>query len=145
MNGRLCSDLETRIAAVLARFPQVRAVWLFGSVAQGRAREASDIDVAVVVDSSAAFPLWEAHTALVTAGLDRVDLAVLGERDLVLRFEAVRQNRLLFARADFPRGEYFSQTVREFFGLSRVFRTQREALRRRYGATRDRSTPARSP
>jgi len=129
--------IEERIATVLKAFPQVRAGWLFGSTARGRARADSDLDVAVVSTvPRAGFPLREAHTAFVEAGIDHVDLAILDQGDLVLRFEAVRQNRLIFARPDFSSGEYFSRTVREFFDFEPLLRRQREALRERYGATR---------
>jgi len=35
------------IKAALAQFPEVRGVWVFGSRATGKARRASDIDLAI--------------------------------------------------------------------------------------------------
>lgn len=35
------------LQATLARFPEVRRAWVFGSRAAGRARRASDIDLAI--------------------------------------------------------------------------------------------------
>ena len=41
-------------------------------------------------------------TALVEAGLDRVDLMFIEEdRDIVLAYEAIRQNRLIYSKSDF--------------------------------------------
>lgn len=39
-------DRQTLLAA-LARFPEIRQVWVFGSRATGHARRASDIDLAI--------------------------------------------------------------------------------------------------
>ena len=128
-------DDTGRIADVLMHFSSTRAVWLFGSVARGRSGPESDVDVAVLPrGSSEKFPLLEAYAALVEAGLERVDLAVLGERDLVLRFEAVRHARLLRRAPDFDAGDYFSRTIREYFDFEPILRIQRAAMKRRYGA-----------
>lgn len=35
------------LASVLARFPEIRHAWVFGSRASGQARRASDIDLAI--------------------------------------------------------------------------------------------------
>lgn len=74
----------SRLRAMLARHPRIELAILFGSVAQGRARADSDLDLAV---SAADGPLSEhARTSLIaelaeTFGrpVDLVDLRVVGE------------------------------------------------------------------
>ena len=68
---------------------------------------------------------------LAAEGVDRVDLVLLEGADLVLQFEAVRQNRLIHARPGFDHGGYFSRTIREYFDLEPYLRVQRQALKRR--------------
>ena len=83
--------LAERIAVVVATFPEVAATWVFGSVVRGDAREDSDIDVAVLL-SGAGMTLdrqltLAARLEVVTAR--RVDLVVLGLRELVLCHEVL--------------------------------------------------------
>jgi hypothetical protein len=59
-----------------------------------------------------------------------VDLAILDGADVVLRFEAVRPNRLVYARKGFDHGAY-SRAVREYFDLLPILAIQGEALKRR--------------
>lgn len=77
------SALDVQLKQVLARHPAIRVAYLFGSLASGRARPDSDLDLAV----SAATPLSpEEKTALIGdlaeltgRPVDLVDLAVAGE------------------------------------------------------------------
>ena len=126
------ADLAERLADVFGRFPEVLAVYLFGSVAEGRAGLHSDLDLAVVPASPAARGRrLDLLAALIAAGLDDVDLAILDGADVVLRFEAVRPNRLVYAREGFDHGTYYSRAVREYFDLLPILAIQGEALKRR--------------
>ena len=66
-------------------------------------------------------------------GLDNVDLVTLDADDVVLRFEAVRPNRLLYARPEFDHGAFFSKVIREYFDLLPFLERQREAYKKRLG------------
>ncbi|MGH9892144.1 MAG: hypothetical protein ACREA0_09215 [bacterium] len=48
---------------------------------------------------------------------DDLDLAILDGADVVLRFETVRPNRLVYAREGFDHGAYDSRAVPEYFDL----------------------------
>jgi len=128
-------DLETlhrRIQQVLARHPSVQAAYLFGSLAGGRARSGSDVDLALIGprDELQARKL-DILADLTAEGVDRVDLVLLDGADPVLRFEAVHCNCLIYARADFDHGGYFSRAVREYFDLEPYLTIQREGLKKR--------------
>lgn len=134
MSGeRRCrEDFASRLRSVFERHPEIEAVWLFGSQAEGRARPGSDIDLALAGDREA----LERHRLdlladLTRAGFDRVDLVLLEGADPALRFEAVRPNCLIYARPGFDRGGYYSRVVREWFDFEPYLRIQREALKRR--------------
>ncbi|WP_240332995.1 nucleotidyltransferase domain-containing protein [Salinibacter ruber] len=47
----LSEATEHRLRNVFADHPAVRAAYLFGSVAAGRERDRSDLDLGIVVDS----------------------------------------------------------------------------------------------
>jgi predicted nucleotidyltransferase len=129
------SDIGRRLRPVFARYPRIKAVYLFGSAASGRARADSDLDLAVVPERPLGSDKLALLTDLAAEGLERVDLVSLEGDDVVLRFEALRPNRLLYAAADFDHGEYYSRVIREYFDFEPYLLRQREALRRRLHGT----------
>ncbi len=125
-------QLKALLETVLCSFPEVEAAFLFGSVAEGRARADSDIDLALVPGKSGLKPRkLEILAAMAEAGLDNIDMVILDTQDPVLRYEAIRQNCLVYARDDFDRGDYYSRGMREYFDFEPVLAVQREAYKRR--------------
>jgi len=55
----------------------------------------------------------------------------LDEDDLVLAYEAVRPNRLIYAAPGFERGATYSRIVRKYLDFQPYLRVQREAYKRR--------------
>lgn len=123
--------LKGRIARVLEAFPEIQAAYLFGSVSLGRATRKSDVDLAIVVGRPLGKRKLDVLTALAEIGLDRVDLVSLDTDDVVLRFEAVRPNCLVYARQNFDHGAFYSRVVREYFDFVPYLERQRAALKRR--------------
>ena len=125
----------THLVEVFGRYPDIQAVYLFGSYAKGTAKPNSDIDLAVV-------PRYEAMrrivaskldilTDLVDAGFENVDLIFLDDRDMVLSHQAVRLNNVIYSTPDFERGSYFSLVVRKYLDFLPYLKVQREAMKRR--------------
>ncbi len=120
------------LADVFRRYPDVQAVYLFGSAAEGRLRTDSDIDIAVVPPTgSCRERRLEILADLTRAGFDRVDLVFLNTDDLVLRYEAVRHNRVLYQTEGFDRGAMYSRVVRMYLDFLPYLEVQRRAYRRR--------------
>ena len=131
----LSEATEHRLRNVFANHPAVRAAYLFGSVAADRERDRSDLDLGIVVDPERWEPTDD-KVPLITdcmeaAGRDWIDLVVLNGAPLVLQFEAVRPNVLLYARDDFHHGRFFSKVARMYWDFEPHFRRQREALKER--------------
>lgn len=125
-------DIATRLRPVFERYPDIDAVYLFGSRAEGRAREDSDIDLGLVGRRDRLEPRKiDLLADLARAGEDRVDLVLLNGADPALRFEAVRPNRLIYAKPEFEHGNYYSLALREYFDFEPYLRVQRDALKRR--------------
>jgi uncharacterized protein len=120
------------LPAIFSRYPEVTAVYLFGSVADGKTHPESDLDLAVLPRSAALRQQkLEILGDLVRAGFDNVDLVFLDVEDITLRFEAVRRNRLIYAAPDFDHGSYFSKIIRQYFDFEPYLAIQREAYKRR--------------
>lgn len=117
---------------VFRHYPDVEAVYMFGSAARGRMREDSDLDLAVVPRTGACRERrLEMLADLVRAGFDDVDLVFLDTDDLVLKYEAVRQNRVVYQTEGFSRGEMYSHAVRRYLDFQPYLNVQRKAYKRR--------------
>lgn len=120
------------LAEVFAHYPGVQAVYLFGSHAAGTARPRSDVDLAVVPrDASVREQRLDILTDLVRAGVEHVDLVFLDTDDLVMLYEAVRYNRVVYQAADFERGTFYSYVIRRYFDFLPYLERQRAAYKRR--------------
>jgi len=128
------------IPQVFKKYPSVQAVYLFGSYASGQVRRESDLDLAIVPrDSSAKKQMLDIMADLVRHVHDRVDLVFLDSKDVVLRFEAVRHNRLVYQTDEFDPGTYTSRIVREYWDFLPYLAVQRQAMKQRilgHGARR---------
>ena len=123
---------QQQIAEALQAFDGVEAVYLFGSVAEGRDRPDSDLDLAVVPrDDGVCAQRLEMLKALVLAGYERADLVFLDGTDHVLQFHAVRQNRPLYTAPGFSHGDYFSRTLRQYQDLEPLLRVRHAAYKKR--------------
>ena len=124
-----------KLAEVFKRYPQVQAVYVFGSQASGRAGPESDLDLAIIpTDRSVKEKKLDILAGLARLGYCDVDLVFLEEDDLVLAYEAIRQNRLIYAAPGFDRGATYSRIVRKFLDFEPYLRVQREAYKRIIGA-----------
>lgn len=101
--------LENLIAAALATdgavvsalrhaFPNVLAIYAFGSRIQGTAREDSDLDLSVLVAGYAApLQLWEQANQLTEILGCAVDLLDLRAASTVMQYQVLTQGRRLWA------------------------------------------------
>lgn len=95
--------------------------YLFGSVATGRVRSGSDVDVAVYLEPGPALDraletsLDLAGRLSSASGVGNTEVTVLNEASLPLRGRAVRERVMLFSRDEPARVRFESMTLREFF------------------------------
>lgn len=121
-----------RLSSVFADYPEIQAVYLFGSTSTGRTHAESDLDLAIVLRPDAhSFPKLDILTKLAQAGFCNVDLVTLDTDDIVLKHEAVRQNRLIYRTDDFDRGAFFSKIIRQFWDFRPFLDVQRRAYKQR--------------
>lgn len=125
--------LDTQaLVAVFRRYPEIRAVYLFGSYADGTARPDSDLDLGILPRTPAFHQrLLDLLADLTEAGFDRVDIVWLDEADLTLRYEIVRRNHPLYTAPDFDHGTYFSRVLREYWDTEPYLRIVRQAYKER--------------
>ena len=94
--------------------------YLFGSVATGRAREGSDVDVAVVLEPSLPperyleLSLELARRLSTASGVGGIEVVVLNDAPLPLRGRAVSERVVLLSRDEPFRVRFESRVLREF-------------------------------
>lgn len=95
--------------------------YLFGSVASGRNRPDSDIDVGVCLEPSVDtdqfldLRLSLAGRLAAESGLGDIDLLILNEAPLPLLGRAIRERLVLYSRDEPARVRFESRGLREFF------------------------------
>jgi predicted nucleotidyltransferase len=130
-NSSLFPDLRL-LPDIFQKYPGVQAVYVFGSTASGKHHAESDLDLAVYSrDTALRAKRLDILADLTRRGFNNVDLVFLDKNDVVLRFEAVRQNRLVYCAKDFDASAFFSLVLRQYFDFAPYLKTQREAYKRR--------------
>lgn len=81
--------------------PAIMAAYIFGSVAQGRAKSSSDVDVAVLLDDrhSEAFSLLTFITRLEDLLECQVDVVILNTAHEALKYKVRCTGKLIFDRS----------------------------------------------
>ena len=120
---------------VFKNYPEIGAVYLFGSTGTGKLHRESDIDLAVYPDTPG---LREKKLSILTElarfGFCDVDLVFMDENDIVLQYEAVRQNIVVYQAAGFDRGSTYSKIVRQYLDFYPYLTEQRNAYKQRVQA-----------
>lgn len=124
-------DLK-RLRTVFRKYPQIQAVYLFGSASAGSVHQESDLDLAIVPRTKdLRKKRVDILADLAHHGFCNVDLVFLEGDDIVLQYEAVRQNVLVYQKPEFDRGGTYSKIVRQFLDFSPYLSVQREAYKKR--------------
>jgi len=117
---------------VFQKYPEIQAVYVFGSVATGKVKAGSDLDLGIVPKTPSLHERkLDILTDLARLGFCEVDLVFLDVKDIVLRFEIVKHNKVIYQTSDFDKGEYYSRILRQYFDFLPYLKVQREALKRR--------------
>jgi predicted nucleotidyltransferase len=120
------------LKTVFKRYPGIQAVYLFGSSASGLTHAESDLDLAVLADGNSLYGRkLDILTELAKNGFCNVDLVLLPGDDVVLQYEAVRLNRIVYQRPDFDAASVFSLIVRRYLDFMPFLKVQREAYKQR--------------
>lgn len=120
------------LPAVFRKYKGIKAVYLFGSAASGNLRPDSDLDIGIVpADGAIHDRKLDLLTDLAYLGFCNVDIVFLDVQDIVLRFEIVKRNNVIYRTDDFDSGEMFSLTLRQYTDFLPYLKVQREALKKR--------------
>jgi predicted nucleotidyltransferase len=133
--------------------PEVIAVYLYGSHAEGRANALSDMDIGILIrDGLVKERLWELEDALAAdlgraLRTDNLDLIVLNLAPLRIRYEVITRGEVLYSADDGARADFESCSLRRYWDfkkyleeydrcfLTRIKEAMDETQRRQYQDT----------
>ncbi len=98
--------------------PSVILAYLFGSQAKGKTSQKSDVDIAVLLQEPVTESLkikLELLQTLQEAGFDNVDLTILNESGSVLKYQVVKNGRLLFEKQKGDHKKFQIAAWKEYF------------------------------
>lgn len=119
---------EAAIAEVCARYPEIAAVYLFGSHARGDAGPDSDVDLGLVFRERGATALD--HYRLILdlasrlegpAGTDRIDLVVLEPQGPIFCHRVLSEGRLVYEGDTERRVDFESDTYSRYFDFKPTY------------------------
>jgi uncharacterized protein len=121
-----------QLTTIFEKYPGIQAVYLFGSSASGKTTAESDIDLALLAnDPTLRRRKIDILAELAEKGFCNVDLVFLPGDDVVLQYEAVRLNRIVYQRPDFDSASAFSLCVRRYLDFLPYLKIQRNAYKQR--------------
>lgn len=128
----LSDVVKEKLRVVFSHYEEVEAVYLFGSAASKKITKPHDIDLGIVASNSSLEKRKpELYADMVRQGLDRVDIVFFNSADLVLQFEIIHHNQLIYCKKSFKHAELFSKTIRKYFDIEPYLVRQQKAYKRR--------------
>jgi predicted nucleotidyltransferase len=126
----LSAEMLDDLRRVFSKYPEVEAVYLFGSQATETTHSHSDIDLAIWPRSAAARESKLAILAdLTRIGLDNISLIFLDTPNYLLRHQAVRLNQIVYQTDEFDAGSTYSLVVRQYLDFKPFLDVQRETYK----------------
>jgi predicted nucleotidyltransferase len=131
---------DVRFSALGARFsafPEVVAVYLFGSAARGTRGKRSDVDIAVLTVARGASPrrsrslVEYVQAACDALGTDNIDVVLLHHAPIALRHEVFREGKPLLVRDPEALTRFRLESSREYLDTRPLRRMFEEAFFRR--------------
>lgn len=120
------------LSKIFQKYTLIQAVYLFGSMASGKTHQESDLDLAIVPRGPGLrSQRLDILSDLAKSGFCDVDLIFLDTTDIVLKYEAIRSNKLIYQTEDFDKGALYSKIIRQYLDFLPYLKVQREAYKRR--------------
>lgn len=118
-------------------FPEIDAVYLFGSRAAGKSGPLSDVDIGVLLNTNLvrSKDLFRTRLNLITQAMEvcrrsNVDLVLLNEAGPLLAYEVISGGKLAYERSHQRRVFYEAGALRRYFDFQPFFYTARQYLKK---------------
>ena len=112
---------------VMSKYPDVALAYLFGSQVRGDVGPMSDVDVAVLLDSTEGQrPVYEVLRSSVAKAVnqERVDVLLLNKAPIELAYAIIVEGELIYQRNEYMRVEYEAKIMSLYADYLPVLRAQ---------------------
>jgi uncharacterized protein len=117
---------------VFSGFNQIKAAYLFGSYVENKETKYSDIDIGLVLnDDYDSMIKLDILMKLTENNFDNIDLVILNRANPLVKFEAVKHNKLIYQQEEFNAAGYYSLVIRTFLDFRPYLEVQRHYLKER--------------
>ena len=121
--------IRQKVSPYFSTRSEVQTAYLFGSYAKGEEGPLSDTDLAILLEEKKALPdLPYGYKAHVVADLtrilqtDRIDLVILNESPILLRFQVVREGSILYSKRERTRIQFEAKVMSLYFDQEYYYR-----------------------
>ena len=128
--------LQDAVAKCVSRQREIQAAYIFGSVATGRTRRDSDIDIAVLVSDRVRPSLMLKYRLHLIADLGSalhrsdVDVVILNQASPLLAHRVLSKGKLVFERSASARVRFQVRTAARYSDLIPMFETHIRYLKK---------------
>lgn len=113
-------DIIEKFKNILMGYEDIAFAYIFGSYVQGKAREDSDIDIAIYSEKEMDIDIYlEIKMCLSEICKKEIDLIILNNAAPLLKFEIYKNNILLFARDKAIENSYKVKTLFEYSDMKK--------------------------
>jgi hypothetical protein len=122
-------DFAETLQPVFEALPHVAVAYLFGSHARGQAGPLSDVDIAILLsDQPNADVGFEARLDIIGRVMtqlqrNEVDVTILNQAPLTVRYRVAREGQVLFCRDHDARIAFTAQTVMAYLDFQPMLKT----------------------
>lgn len=121
-----------RLKDLFASYNNIKAAYLFGSYAEGKENKNSDIDIGILLGENAdEMVKIKILTTLTENNFDNIDLVIINKASILVKYEIIKHNKLIYSRNDFNSAAYYSKIVRFFLDFKPFLKVQRSYLKER--------------
>ena len=138
MSAPVLQTAAEKVSRLMASKPEVSAAYIFGSLASGRARSDSDVDVAVLLDPAFAvqLPLKYRMDLIADAGSAletfNVDVVLLNQAPPALAYNVITKGKLVYERSRSVRVAFQIRNLNLFLDLEPLHKVRLHYLKQRY-------------
>ena len=131
------ASIKGALVKCLSKRREIQAAYIFGSVASGRNRLGSDIDIAVLLNDKSSrlnsldYRLQLAADLNSAIGRSDVDLVILNEAPPVLAHQVLSKGQLVFERSPSARVDFQVRTVNAYLDTEPMRALYRSYLKKR--------------
>jgi predicted nucleotidyltransferase len=131
------NDLKEKINSILQPKTEILFAYLFGSQSRSTAGRLSDVDIAAYLDKSQ-IPdsgpfgyVSELTVELQEALHKKIDLIILNDASIVMRFHIIKDGQLILLRSENERIRFHEKALREYLDFKPFLNVQKLYLRKR--------------